>query len=189
MAEKSVALLLTVLTAIAYLSGYGFLYGYYQFFDVGIWELQLSIQDILVHALSAITATIARYYLVIAMIVFLTLLASVINTNRTQPVVSQISLTVTSIGLVLGLTLLLSVSLGREKASQEIKILNPFSLSGYLADGLNGAPYNPDNVRLLHLVTTNDTFFVVGVFETGRDRWVGRISRQDGSASFVYQDP
>lgn len=189
MDEKLVTLLITIFTAIAYLSGYGFLYGYYQYFDVGVWELNLSIQDILVHASSAFVMTLTQFdwLLLVALIVTLMFRLRLYGKRFN---IKQIQLTLLPcIFLFLSISLSYSVSYGREKASEELRLLNPFVASGLSEEVLRQSPMQSQSLKLLHLATTVDTFFVVGIHQTGRDRWVGRISRENNLASFVYQDP
>lgn len=189
MDEKLVALLITIFTAIAYLSGYGFLYGYYQYFDIGVWELNLSIQDILVHASSAFVMTLTQFCLLL-LVALIGPLMLMLRLYGTRFDLKRIQLTLLPCILAfLLISLISSVSYGRGKAEEELRLLNPFVASGLSEEVLRQSPMQSQSLKLLHLATTVDTFFVVGIHQTGRDRWVGRISRENNLASFVYQDP
>ena len=189
MSERFLAIMITVATAALYLTGYGYLYGYYQFFDIGIWELNLTIQDILAHSASAMFYFLNDYFIFVALLAFIALLIFALSHTKESNLQRAIQAATCFGSAIILASLIGSTYFGREKAASELRLLNRFVISD--SNGVDPAisALISANATFLHLATTADTFFVVGVFESGRDRWIGRISREDQESSFVYQDP
>lgn len=51
------AAFLAVVTAEAYLAGYAYLTGFYAIYDISVWELDLSFEDVLAHSVTPAIAT------------------------------------------------------------------------------------------------------------------------------------
>jgi len=187
--EKYLAVALTLGGAFTYLSGYGFLWGYYQFFDVGVWELHLSVQDVLSHSASSFLASASEFSLLYLIVAFFCALVA-LRFWSVEPFIKKAwGFSATAVLFFVLFTMFTSSYLGRSKAKDELRLLNKFHVSNLDTEVFDDSPLAIPEIQMLHLATTEHTFFVVGVFESGNDRWVGRVARGDGLSSFVYQDP
>lgn len=191
MIEKVIAAWVTIGTALFFSAGYGFLFGFYQFFDVGIWELSFSVQDIFVHSGSVVSRAISSHYILI-LAVFLAGGIAMRASGEELDLTAGLKFLVvpTSITLVSSMVFL-SVRYGAELAQQELTRMNTVSFERDTNQVLlEFFGETKDELRFLHLVTGNDYIIVVGIFsDGGRDRWIIRIPRKEGIVSFVYQDP
>lgn len=184
--EKYATIAFAALTAATYLSGYGYLSGYYQYFDIGIWEIGLSIQDVLSHALPTVILSMKKIYA--WTILFLTASVSVVFLVKSGHMKRKcyafcISLTVV---FFITYTLIISPQIGETKAKEDLRSLNIVKISDRITNDLPKIFSDP-RIDWFHLTTTSDTLFLVGIFQSGSQRWVARIPRNGASASFVYQ--
>ena len=59
--EKAIAIISTIITAILFFTGYAFLDGYFNYFDVDVPELEYGFSTILAHAYPAIKFAFAAF--------------------------------------------------------------------------------------------------------------------------------
>ncbi|MEJ8563231.1 hypothetical protein QTO30_19795 [Yoonia sp. GPGPB17] len=81
MTDVRLAIAITLLSASLYLVGYSFLYGYYLYFDVGLWEVPSSVNEILSHSVIAIVSGFRDDQLLYALAAFLALLTKAVRSG------------------------------------------------------------------------------------------------------------
>ncbi len=186
MSDARVTLVVTLATALIYLCGYGYLFGFYQYFDIGVWEVGLSVHDILSHALPAVGATVTNNFVLFGCFLLFVSIVTLITFGMDFKKVPLIF--VLASFFLIFVTLFSSKNIGESRAREEVRLLNRFEFSNEVYGRLSEVVGTSD-LHWHHLVSSKDTFFVVGLFNSGEDRWVARIPRSGTNLSVVYQDP
>lgn len=170
--EKMVPIIGSLILASAYIIGYSYLDGYYEFYDIPLAELSFSIQYIMSHGLSSFTSSSLLMVLAVGAVGAILYLLPQFR-GRAHPL-SVIVL------LLVGVSAFLTVSaqnVGRENAKIEFERLNRVLLSrGSNLDVVDRLKKEHPKTTLHFLVSTGDRHYFVVKFPQSDRRWVIHVS-------------
>jgi hypothetical protein len=200
--EKLLAVVFSVVVAFIYLTGYAYLEGFYEYFNISLGELDLDIQEVLVHAAPPYRAFfkgIPVAPILAATIIFTITVLGIFGADKFYITAkSFFPFLLSSSGMLLFTSVIAFFSfyvlwtapaLGFQNAEQEYSTLNSMEILGapdtFDIDGFMG---RVPNTSLFHLVTTESTYFGVIKNHGKAMRWIVRIPRTEGIAARIFQD-
>lgn len=184
-------LLALFLTAEFYLSGYTYLDGYYEYYDIGVSELDLSFQEILVHAFSPLLHFLGKKWLlliiafgIIGLVFWLLTVRYSISANRIFAISGSIIAIVT-----LSWSAIISHRVGFNAAKLDFFSLPRLQVLYRHEDGeLERIQFTSHDEELLHLTTTKEIVVGIVSYIEGLDRWIVRIPKDESIITRVYGD-
>jgi len=190
MSEKSLAVSLTLVISLIFLTGYTYLDGYYDFYDISVGELELDIQNILVFSAPVYWSIFVDYSIIVVFVIISVLGFLLAIKYYWQRFATKIPVI---LGVIVAgiffVCLFLSHSLGLQSAALDISSLNRMSVGGVpLPKEFSEILARHPSARLHHLVTTTSTVYGVIRFMGGEDRWVIRLPTSPNLTTQVYQE-
>lgn len=191
MSEKLLSVVLTISTAILFLSGYGYLQGYFQEYSINLVELGFGVHDILSHSWVVVGLMYIEYFWILvttaSVLVFLTIW-SLAGNIASRTVLYVISAVFSFFALF---SLIFSIQFGREAASFEGGKLPLVIWSNSFSEDLNKML---DGERrdfwLYHIASSNElTYILIKPSNAGAsDRWIARIGKSGEIKLITYLD-
>jgi len=192
--EKAIAIISTIITAILFFTGYAFLDGYFNYFDVDVPELEYGCSTILAHAYPAIKFAFAAFespnlFEVAAIAALLVTYIALCYRDvrglfrRLIPLANaQNTLALSSVATI-ALLIFISMnangygahsaeSLGRDLPS--VAIESAFA-EGQIAKSIERLKKKGRRIRILHLVSTSSTHIIVVRILDNDTRWTIRV--------------
>lgn len=189
---------LTIGAAVLYLTGYGFLTGYFNHFNIFLPELDLSAEDFFVHSFSALGILIKRssgFWNWATLWVFTVLIAVAIypitKTRRfyVRALVVSFCFACTLPPAALAFYLPITASsLGNETAAEQMLILNVSELPTSSALELQEIIDQTHLVRVFSIYNTQSYGYFLHVPDTAASPWMVRVRWEDSTFTRYYLD-
>lgn len=185
--EKLAATAITVCAGFLFLIGYLYLFGYYNFYDIGINEIDLSVQDIIAHSFISIRYSIQYKWVLLSLILLSVGTSIYLKSGRS---ISAELIGYCSAGVLLFYLIIFSAqasSIGL-KNSKFDSIRKPITVSGNQAILDIKTLFQNQKIWLRHLRTGANISYYLAHNQNGEPgKWVIRISG-DSVISVVYLD-
>lgn len=189
MADLKNGLLLVAFASILYFSGYAYLDGYYEYYDISVREISPDIHEIIAHG--------AIFFFQIAsktgFVITLPLLSGLIIIGLIFEISNNFYFLLRRFIVFFGIFIIAIASisahsLGLDQAKSDLSRLNPMQLSIFTEQNVIVNLPSPPNTQYKYLTSSPDTHFAVAIFQGGDRWWLVRFQKSDTVTLRVFQD-
>lgn len=190
--ENYVALSLALATALLYLSGFGYVYGYYQYFQIGVNELSYGFQDVIVHSYISSLHALRKFFPFIILVAAAITLANSVIYEQMKEFRAVVTFVVLMLVLLAAVSSLFSADFGRAAAKRNAANLPRLTeINGFVKNIRQSFGIIGSKIDFFHIATHEDITFVLIKTKSGvgEGRWIARIRPDNTPQSIIYLDP